>query len=73
MYSSNYEDYMQQVLGYSIMPRNTYQMQDIYNIEDYRDYNQNELENMYPDKMHRYFSPHFQYFITAISKLCFLF
>lgn len=49
MYSSNYEDYMQQVLGYSIMPRNTYQMQDIYNIEDYRDYSQNELENMYPD------------------------
>ena len=37
MYNSNYEEYMQNVLGYNIRPQNTYQMpENIY--ENMRDF-----------------------------------
>lgn len=50
MYNSSYEDYMQNVLGYSIVPRNTYQMQEnIYELNDFRDYRNDDLERLYPD------------------------
>lgn len=50
MYNSNYEDYMRNVLGYSVMPQDTYQMQDsIYEIPQSRNFDSRALEELYPE------------------------
>lgn len=50
MYNSNYEEYMQNVLGYNIRPQNTYQMpENIYEMQRGSNYENIDLENLYPD------------------------
>ena len=50
MYNSNYEEYMQNVLGYNIRPQNTYQMpENIYEMQRGSSYENMDLENLYPD------------------------
>ena len=50
MYNSNYEEYMQNVLGYNIRPQNTYQMpENIYERQRGSNYENIDLENLYPD------------------------
>lgn len=50
MYNSNYEEYMQNVLGYNIRPQNTYQMpENIYEMHRGINYENMDLENLYPD------------------------
>lgn len=50
MYSSNYEEYMQNVLGYSIRPQNTYQLpENIYEMPRMSNYEDINLEGLYPD------------------------
>ena len=50
MYNSNYEEYMQNVLGYNIRPQNTYQMaENIYDMQRGSSYENMDLENLYPD------------------------
>lgn len=50
MYNSNYEEYMQNVLGYNIRPQNTYQMpENIYEMQRGSNYENMDLENLYPD------------------------
>ncbi len=50
MCNSNYEEYMRNVLGYSPRPQNTYQIQqDIYEMPRYNNYENMNLESLYPD------------------------
>ena len=50
MYNSNYEEYMQNVLGYSLRPQNTYQLpEDIYEMPRNNSYETMDLESLYPD------------------------
>ncbi len=50
MYNSNYEEYMQNVLGYSLRPKNTYQMPDsMYEMSQVDNYEDIDLESFYPD------------------------
>lgn len=50
MYNSNYEEYMRNVLGYSFVPKDTYQMQEnIYEVGRIPDFENETLENLYPD------------------------
>lgn len=50
MYNSNYEEYMQNVLGYNIRPQNTYQMpENIYEMQRGSSYENMDLESLYPD------------------------
>ena len=50
MYNSNYEEYMQNVLGYSLRPQNTYQLpEDIYEMPRNSSYESMDLEGLYPD------------------------
>ena len=50
MYNSNYEEYMQNVLGYSLRPQNTYQLpEDIYEMQRNNSYENMDLEGLYPD------------------------
>lgn len=50
MYNSNYEEYMQNVLGYSIRPQNTYQLpESIYEMPRSNSYENIDLEALYPD------------------------
>lgn len=50
MYNSNYEEYMQNVLGYSFRPQNTYQLpENIYEMPRNAGYENMDLESLYPD------------------------
>ena len=50
MYNSNYEEYMQNVLGYSIRPQNAYQLpENIYEMPRNNSYDDMDLESLYPD------------------------
>lgn len=50
MYNSNYEEYMQNVLGYSFRPQNTYQLpENIYEMPRNTEYENMDLESLYPD------------------------
>lgn len=50
MYDSNYEEYMQNVLGYSLRPQNTYQLpENIYEMPRNAGYENIDLESLYPD------------------------
>lgn len=50
MYNSNYEEYMQNILGYSIRPQNTYQLpENIYEMPMSASYENMDLESLYPD------------------------
>ena len=50
MYNSNYEEYMQNVLGYSIRPQNTYQLpESIYEMPRSNSYENIDLEALYPE------------------------
>ena len=50
MYNSSYEEYMQNVLGYSIRPQNTYQLpESIYEMPRSNTYENMDLEELYPD------------------------
>lgn len=50
MYNSNYEEYMRNMLGYSITPQNTYQMpENIYEVPRNASYDNMDLESLYPD------------------------
>ncbi len=50
MYNSNYEEYMQNVLGYSVRPQNTYQLpEDIYEMPRNNNYENMNLEGLYPE------------------------
>lgn len=50
MYNSNYEDYMRNVLGYSVRPQNMYQIQDnMYEMPIDNDYQSMSLEGLYPE------------------------
>lgn len=63
MYNSNYEEYMQNVLGYNIRPQNTYQMpENIYEMQRGSSYENMDLENLYPD-IYRMLQP-------MIQKVC---
>lgn len=50
MYNSNYEEYMQNVLGYNIRPQNTYQIpDDMYEMQRNSNYENASLESLYPE------------------------
>lgn len=50
MYNSNYEEYMQNVLGYNIRPQNTYQVPDnMYEMQMENNYENMNLESLYPE------------------------
>lgn len=50
MYNSSYEEYMQNVLGYSVRPQNTYQLpESIYEVPRGNNYENMDLEELYPD------------------------
>lgn len=50
MYNSSYEDYMKNVLGYSVRPQNAYQFQDnMYEMPIENDYQNMSLEGLYPE------------------------
>lgn len=50
MYNSSYEEYMQNVLGYSVRPQNTYQLpESIYEMPRGNNYENMDLEELYPD------------------------
>lgn len=50
MCNSNYEEYMRNILGYNIIPQNTYQMtENIYEMPRNVSYDNIDLESLYPD------------------------
>ena len=50
MYNSNYEDYMRNVLGYNIMPQDTYSVENsMYELPHQRNIEMTVLEGLYPE------------------------